>query len=149
MRTLILASAALALVFAAPASATPKKADAGATAPAEKTRAAPHYDCSKKNNANKAQCKDAAAAPAATPAAAAKPAAAAAAAAKAAPAAGDAPAKTKGTGNSKMKDCAAQWHKLSDAQKADWKAKGAAMKSKKSGKPLNEYLAFSSDCMKK
>jgi hypothetical protein len=146
MRTLILASAALALVFAAPASATPKKADANATAPAEKTKAAPKYDCSKKGNANKAACKDAA--PAAAPAAAAKPAAAPTPAAKAAPAAAAAAAKPATAFGSKMKACAAKWDAMTETQKGDYKTKGAAMKSKK-GKPLSGYNAWTSECMKK
>ena len=146
MRNLILAAAAVALL-AAPAYAT-KKNDADApAATTEKTKAAPKYDCTKKGNANKAACKDAvaAAAPAATPAPVAKP-APATPAAKPTPTAAAAP--TKAAGTSKMSICAKQWHTLTDAQKADWKTKGAAMKSKK-GKPLNDYQAFSSDCMKK
>ena len=51
MRTLILAAVA-ATLLAAPAFAAPD-------APA-KEKAAPHYDCTKKGNANKAACKTAA-----------------------------------------------------------------------------------------
>jgi hypothetical protein len=140
MRILFLAAAAA--LIAAPAFAAPDVAPA-------KEKAAPHYDCTKKGNANKAACKTAAATPmAAAPAAApmAKP--APMMAAKPAPMMASKPAPAMAAGGS-MKACAAQWHTLSDAQKADWKVKGAAMKSKKSGRPLNDYQAFSSECMKK
>jgi translation initiation factor IF-2 len=146
MKTLLLAAAACALL-AAPAFAAPA---ANTTAPAEKTKAAPKYDCTKKGNANKAACKTAAAAPAATPA---KPAATPAPAAKAAPAAPAAkspaaPAATATKGESKMKTCAIQWKAMTAAQQADYKTKGAGMKSK-AGKPLSGYNAFTSECMKK
>ena len=72
MRNLLLAAAALTLI-GAPAYAASKKAETNTTAP--KTER--HYDCTKKGNANKAECKTEAAAPAASakPATASKPAA--------------------------------------------------------------------------
>ena len=160
MRQLILAAAALSLL-AAPAFAASKKAETNTATP----KAERHYDCSKKGNANKAECK--AAATAATPATPAKPATPATPAvkpatpatpAKAAKAATPASKSDTATGktrstaqlanDNKMKACGQQWDKMSEAQKADWKTKGEKFKDK-NGKAYTGWIAFSVECRKK
>lgn len=152
MRKLILAAAALTLL-AAPALAAPK-----AEAKAER-----HYDCTKKGNANKAECKAAAAtaatpatpakpatpaAPAAKPAVAATPATPAKAATPAAPAAAAKAAPAANAGEHSLKACAKVWDGYTQAQKDAYKAKAEGKLSAK-GHKLSGYNVFTSECMKK
>ncbi len=145
MRHLVLAAAAATLI-AAPGFAF------AAAAPA-KEKAAPHYDCTKKGNANKAACKTAATTPTAAPAAVAAAPMTKAAPPKAAPMAKNAPAATaamaptpvKGGG---LKACATQWDGYSQAQKDAYKAKAEGKLSAK-GHKLSGYNVFTSECMKK
>jgi hypothetical protein len=132
MRMLILAAAGAALI-AAPAMA--------------KT-----YDCTKPGNANKAQCKAAAASAASTvKPTAAGPAATTTAAAPVKlfgkPATATVKTTTTASGGT-MKACAAQWDALSDTQKAAYKTQGEGMKSK-NGNKLSGYNVFTGQCMKK
>lgn len=130
---------------------------AGASANAAAER---HYDCTKAGNANKAECKAAAAKPAAMPAPAA-PVAAAKSAPAPAPMAAAKPAKrakaAKGepgarspaqlANDNKMKACGAKWDGLGAGDKAKWNATGASRKDK-NGKPESGWIAYSVDCRK-
>lgn len=141
MRTFMLVLGAAA-VLAAPAVAADTKP--------KTERAAPHYDCTKKGNANKAACKTAAATattPAATPAPAKAAPPAPMAAAKPAPAAVPAPAPAAAKGGS-MAACAKQWDSFTPAQKDAYKAQAQGKLSAK-GNKLNGYTLFTSECLKK
>ena len=134
MRKLILAAAALAIVTA-PGFALAK-----------------NYDCTKAGNANKAQCKAAAASAASTvKSTPAGPAATTTAMAPAKlngkPATSMVKTTTTASGNT-MKACATQWDALSDTQKGAYKTQATGMKSKKGGK-LSGYNVFTGECMKK
>jgi hypothetical protein len=135
MRKLILAAAALA-ILAAPGLALAK-----------------NYDCTKPGNANKAQCKAAVATAASTVTPSGAAAVTTTQAAKK-PLFGKKAAATTTTttattaSGSTMKDCAAQWDKLTDTQKGAYKTQATTMKSKKGGK-LSGYNVFTGECMKK
>ena len=132
MRNLILAATALALL------ATPVLAK--------------NYDCTKPGNANKAQCKAAAATAASTvKTTAAGPAATTTAMAptklNGKPATATVKTTTTAAGGT-MKACASQWDALSATQKAAYKTQATGMKSKKGGS-LSGYNVFTGECMKK
>jgi hypothetical protein len=134
MNKLILAAAALAIV-AAPSLSF-----------------AINYDCTKPGNANKAQCKAAVAAAAATPTTVgAKPAAIMTTVTPAKVAGKPATAMTTTVTTAKggtMKACAAQWDSLSATQKGVYNTQATTMKSKTGGK-LSGYNVFTGQCMKK
>jgi hypothetical protein len=137
MNKLILAAAALALI-----------ASPGLTL----AKAAPKYDCTKKGNANKAECKAAVAGAAATPTTVGtKPAAILTTVTPAKvggkPATSLATTLTTAKGGT-MKACATQWDSLSPTQKGVYNTQATTMKSKSGGK-LSGYNVFTGECMKK